>query len=159
MARGSQRSAPPTTLATLGVFTVVYVIALVLVMAVTAVTGISANSGASIGALMGAAAYAGMGHARKAGSPPVGRQLGALVFGSFVLSTLVSIALVAGALILGGGVAELRTFMIEMSELFGTLSPGFLAAGAAFITLVYVLSLWLGYGWLTRMSWKRQNDR
>ena len=138
---------------TLRLFTFAYMALTLLLLVFFAVSGLPANSGASMGALIGAALYAGLAFARKARRPPRGREVWLLSLGSFAVSAGLSILLVVFTAVTSGtGIEELALLLAMLQrELTG---PGlYLAIGI--VSLMHILALWVAYGPLIRFLHRR----
>lgn len=142
---------------TLGVFAAAYGVLTLVLVAFFATTELPANTGASIGALMASALFAAQSFAKAVGRAPRGGEVWRLALGSFAIATVASIVLsLATALVLGGGVAELRELLALMQhELSG---PGLFIL-IALVSLVHVLALWVAYGPLARFITSRAAKR
>ena len=150
-------TASPSIFGTLVVFAVAYTFALVLLLVVASFVGLAGSSAASVGALLAAGAQSGFGYARKAGAPASGGRLWALITGSFLIAVLVSIVLFFGMPLISGGTAlETRGILRDTLQWLGSLEPGALASLLAIFIVPNVFMLWLAYGPLTRLIWRRQ---
>lgn len=142
-------------LKSLVVFSLTYVVALLSLLTLVHVTGMRANSGAAIGALMAGSMMAGSKYARLTGMPPQGRDLWFLVLVSFVLTVLIPLlASVAVYIADGGKFSELGQLASELKTM--VVPMGFMAVVALLVGAANIFVIWLGYGWLTRMTRKRR---
>ena len=135
---------PEPVLATLVRFGFAFLVLNVLLVGFFAVTGMSANAGVSIGALIGAALFAGQGFVRQHQRLPLRGEQSKLIFGSLAMSIVVSLLLVAGAsVVLTGGLMAIAGSWKTITE---SVSAAFLLIATVTILLIYLVTLWISYG-------------
>jgi len=143
----------------LWLYAIAFLVLSVLTTAFFMLTGLPTSVGVSLGILVGAATFTGQRFYAEVGRPPQNPEVWKLTIGSFVISKLLTFAILATTALMAPAMME---------SLFGVFADGTFFEGlvlalaiVGLLALIELPVLWLSYGpltrWISKTTEKRKN--